>query len=60
MQFEYEGEPTEKTREACECAVTEVIADFWQGYEFDVQHVAAPLGKELRPLKSLVFMRGEL
>lgn len=60
MQFEYDGEPMDEAQEACESAVTEVIADFWQGHEFDVQHVSAPLGKELKPLKHLVFMRGEI
>ncbi len=60
LRFEYDGAPTEEVRDACESASAEVIADFWQGYEFDVQHIATPQGTDLQPLSTLVYRRGEM
>ena len=57
VRFEYDGEPSEDSREFCSSAATEVIADFPAPWDLDEQHIANPLPGTLNGLTVVAFRR---
>ncbi|MFZ6695215.1 hypothetical protein ACO0J1_05500 [Stenotrophomonas acidaminiphila] len=59
LRFEYDGMPSEQTRESCSCAATEVIADFPVPWQLEEQHLAVPAPAPLESLAHVAYRRAE-
>ena len=59
LRFEFDGEPSEESREACSCAATEVISDFAEGWNVEEEYAACAFPAEMNPLSHIVFRRAE-
>lgn len=59
VRFEYDGLPSEASRESCSCAATEVIADFPAPWQLDEQHVFLPHPEPLAGLRHVAYLRAE-
>lgn len=59
VRFEYDGLPSEASRESCSCAATEVIAAFPAPWQLDEQHVFLPYPEPLASLRHVAYLRAE-
>lgn len=59
VRFEYDGSPTEETKESCSCAATEIAADLTEGWCFVEEHVSVPTPSKLAPLQYVAYQRWE-
>jgi hypothetical protein len=59
LRFEFDGEPSVESREACSCAATEVISDFEGGWKLEEEYASCAFPAEMSPLSHVVFQRAE-
>ena len=57
--FYYDGEISEEDIESAECACTEIIADFWEHYEFDLQILRLDAPQKIPERGCMVYRRRE-
>lgn len=59
IRFEFDGAPSEASKEACSISTIEVMADFEEGWLLEEEYLAIPLPFQLSALECLVFQRAE-